>query len=392
MYRKKITSIVITSIAGLLLVFSIAGCSFMGLTIEPPSIHLKSEAKVETTVPAETSPAVPSADTSATAQEKPQLAEGKISEQEILANFDEAISKVAESVKPSVVNVKVQLTQQDAFGNLREGEGVGSGIIYSSDGYIITNNHVAADANAMTVTLNDGSEYTAKLIGADANTDIAVIKIEATGLKPAEFTAVSNVKVGQLAIAVGSPFGFQESVTVGVISAVGRDVAISYGSLPLIDLIQTDAAINPGNSGGALVNSAGQVLGVNTMIYSTTGSSSGIGFAIPSDTALDIADKLINSGDIKTPYLGIEMAENTTDINGVYIKTVIEGYPAQKAGIKPGDIITAVGDKTIETPLELVAQILRYNVGDSVTITLNRNGETIEANVVFVEKPENLNG
>ncbi len=378
MTKRGAKMTVLTLLISVVFVFSFAGCSFMGVTIEPPKIHLGNGNQTESTDVAQAPE---------TATESPQLEQKKESDQAILASFDEAISSVVEKVLPSVVNIKVKVDQQDIFGNVSEGEGVGSGVIYSSDGYIITNSHVASDAKELIVTLNDGQEYPASLVGADTVRDIAVIKVEASGLTPAEFTTLDDVKVGELAIAVGSPFGLQETVTVGVISAIGRDVPVSYEGLPMIDLIQTDAAINPGNSGGALVNTAGQVLGINSMIYSTSGSNAGIGFSIPSDTALNVADQIIRNGGTKIPYIGIEMGENTTDVKGVYIQNVMEGYPAQKAGIKAGDIITAFNGTVIETPFELVAQILRYEPGDSVKISINRDGKSIELDLVLTEKP-----
>ncbi len=376
MKKKSLKVLILTVLLSLVITFSFAGCSFMNSLKEQPKANEQSNASEQE-------------------QESGQLSEPQQPEessQDILSAFNNAVSNVADEVKPSVVNIKVTVEQQDIFGNLQEGEGVGSGVIYSSDGYIITNNHVAGSAKELVVTLNDGTEYPARLIGTDENTDIAVIKIEATDLIPAKFTSADSIKVGELAIAVGSPFGLQESVTVGVISAIGRDVAVSYDSLPLVDLIQTDAAINPGNSGGALVDSTGQVLGINTMIYSTSGSSAGIGFAIPSDTALNIAKQLIENGAAKTPFIGIEMGDNTTDIKGVYIESVTTGYPAQKAGIKAGDIITAFDGKAVESPFELVSQIIRHNVGDKVTISVNRNGESIEVSLVLAERPQQTNG
>ncbi len=277
--------------------------------------------------------------------------------------------------------------QQDYFGNQQEQEGVGSGVIYSSDGYIITNNHVAGNAREMFVTLSDGTEYPAKLIGADANTDIAVIKIEAQNLKPATFTSIENVKVGEIAIALGSPFGLQKSVTMGVISALGREISVSADTLPMVDLIQTDATINPGNSGGPLVNSEGQVIGINTMIYSTSGSSAGVGFSIPTDTATNIASQIIKYGKARLPVMGIEMGDNTTDTKGVFVKTVTGGYPAEKAGIKSGDIITELNGKKVETQYELFAQILRQNVGDSLSVKVYRQGSYLTFNVELQERP-----
>jgi len=304
-----------------------------------------------------------------------------------LAAFDEAISQLAQKVMPSIVNIRVKVMQKDYFGNQQEQEGVGSGVIYSSDGYIITNNHVAGNAMEMFVTLSDGTEYPAKLIGADANTDIAVIKIEVQNLKPAIFTSIENVKVGEIAIALGSPFGLQKSVTMGVISALGREIAVSADTMPMVDLIQTDATINPGNSGGPLVNSEGQVIGINTMIYSTSGSSAGVGFSIPTDTATNIASQIIKYGKARLPVMGIEMGDNTTDIKGVFVKTVTSGYPAEKAGIKSGDIITELNGKKVETQYELFAQILRQNVGDNLSVKVYRQGSYLTFNVELVERP-----
>jgi serine protease Do len=303
-----------------------------------------------------------------------------------LQAFDEAISQIAQKVMPSIVNIRVKVMQQDIFGNQQEQEGVGSGVIYSSDGYIITNNHVAGNAREMIVTLSDGIEYPAKLIGADKNTDIAVIKIEAQNLNPAVFTSIENVKVGEIAIALGSPFGLQKSVTMGVISALGREISVSADTLPMVDLIQTDATINPGNSGGPLVNSEGQVIGINTMIYSTSGSSAGVGFSIPTDTTTNIASQIIKYGKARLPVMGIEMRDNTTDIKGVFIKTVTSGDPAEKAGIKSGDIITELNGKAIETQYELFAQILRQNVGDKLSVKVYRQGSYLTFNVELIER------
>lgn len=353
-----------------LLILSVSGCSLVNSRL---SLNLHSTQ--------------PSANQVKPATNEPSnLQQRKYSDSEILSAFDEAISLVAEKVKPSIINLKVKFIQQDFFGNQREAEGVGSGIIYISDGYIITSNHVVDGSNEIIVTLINGKEYPAKIVGADENTDVAVIKIEPDkndNLSPAEFTSIEDTKVGELAIAIGSPFGLQETVTTGVVSALGRNIPVSYDSLPLVDLIQTDAAINPGNSGGALVNSAGQVIGVNTMIYSTSGANAGIGFAIPSDTALNIANQLIKYGKARIPFLGIEMDINKTDIEGVLVKTVTPSGPADKSGIKVGDIIISFDGEKVETPYKLFAQILRHNVGDTIKIELSRNGKIIEVEVTF---------
>ncbi len=374
MKKISLRVLILAVLVSLLITFSFMGCSLLS----SPEAQQKADEQSET---------------AGSGQESTKLSESQESAEinaDILSAFDNAVSGVADKVKPSVVNIKVTVDQRDIFGNVQEGNGVGSGVIYSSDGYIITNNHVAGNAKELVVTLNDGTEYPARLIGTDENTDIAVIKIDATGLVPAEFTPTDNIKVGEMAIAIGSPFGLQQTVTVGVVSAIGRDVAVSSDSLPMVDLIQTDAAINPGNSGGALVNSDGKVLGINSMIYSTSGSNAGIGFAIPGDTALNIAKQLIENGVAKTPFIGIEMGENTTDIKGVYIQSVTPGYPADKAGIKDGDIITAFDGTAVASPLDLVSEIITRNVGDQVTVSVNRNGQSVELILIIGEKPQQI--
>jgi len=305
----------------------------------------------------------------------------------LLEEFDKAINEVVEGITPSVVNIRVTIKVQDIFGQIQEEEGIGSGVIYTEDGYIITNNHVAGDAEKLMVTLYDGSNYPAELVGADENTDVAVIKIEADNLKNASFTSIDSAKVGDLVIAVGSPFGLQQTVTMGLISAKGRDISVSQETLPMVNLIQTDAAINQGNSGGPLVNSAGQVIGINTLIFSPSGASAGIGFAIPSDTVVNIAEQIIKFGKARIPFIGIEMEENKTDIIGVYIKNTTEGYPAEKAGIKSGDIITEFDGVEVQNPLELIAQILRRDVGDVVNIKIYRDGEYLNITLELVESP-----
>jgi S1-C subfamily serine protease len=304
-----------------------------------------------------------------------------------LEEFDNAVNEVAEEINSSVVNVMVTIKQYDIFGQEYLAEGLGSGVIYDDEGYIITNNHVAGEAEDILVTLYDGSEYPAELKGADENTDIAVIKIEADDLNAASFASIDTVKVGDFVIAVGSPFGLQQTVTTGVISAKGRDITVSPETLPMVNLVQTDAAINSGNSGGPLVNSAGQVIGINTIMLSPSGGSAGIGFAIPSDTVLNMAEQIIKFGRVKIPYIGVEMGENNTDIVGVYINDVPEGYPASEAGIRDGDIITKFDGVEVKTSYELFAQILKHNVGDEVGVEIYRDGDYFTLTLKLVENP-----
>lgn len=315
--------------------------------------------------------------------EKPKLEDKKTGGDVSLQGFNDAITKLVEEVTPSVVNIAVKVRNQD--GSISEG--VGSGVIYSEDGYIITNNHVAGAAQEIIVRTTDGKEYVAKLVGANKDTDIAVIKIDAKNLKKANFTSINNVKVGEIVIAIGSPFAIEQTVTMGVVSAIGREIAVSSDTMPMVDLIQTDTAINPGNSGGPLINIGGQVIGINTLIYSPSGTNAGIGFAIPSDTAINIASQIIKYGKAMIPYIGIEMGQNTTNIPGVLISVVQKGYPADKAGIKAGDILTKFDGEPVRTNFELLAQILRHNVGDSVQIDIYRNGSTINLSVTLVESP-----
>jgi len=307
----------------------------------------------------------------------------------LLEEFDNAVSRIVEEVKPMVVNIRVRAAQKNSQGDEVFAEGLGSGVIFTSDGYIITNNHVAGAADEIIVTLFDGREYPAELIAGDPNTDIAVIKIEAEGtLEAASFISIDDVKVGELVIAVGSPFGLQQTVTTGVISAKGRDITISPVTLPMVNLIQTDAAINQGNSGGPLINSSGQVIGINTLIFSPSGGSAGIGFSIPSDTAVNIAEQIINYGRARIPYIGIEMGGDIeTDVVGVYIVNTLEGYPAREAGIKTGDVIVKFDGVSVSTPFEIFAEILKRNVGQEVVIRIYRDGKYLTLSLILAEAP-----
>ena len=307
----------------------------------------------------------------------------------LLEEFDNAVSRIVEEVKPTVVNIRVRAAQKNSQGDEVFAEGLGSGVIFTSDGYIITNNHVAGAADEIIVTLFDGREYPAELIAGDPNTDIAVIKIEAEGtLEAASFISIDDVKVGELVIAVGSPFGLQQTVTTGVISAKGRDITLSPVTLPMVNLIQTDAAINQGNSGGPLINSSGQVIGINTLIFSPSGGSAGIGFSIPSDTAVNIAEQIINYGRARIPYIGIEMGGDIeTDVVGVYIVNTLEGYPAREAGIKTGDVIVKFDGVSVSTPFEIFAEILKRNVGQEVDIRIYRDGKYLTLSLILAEAP-----
>ena len=273
----------------------------------------------------------------------------------------------------------------EVVGNQAEGEG--SGVILSSDGLILTNNHVATGAGAngkLTVSFADGTTADATLIGADAVSDIAVIKAEGrTDLTPIELGSSSNLQVGQQVVAIGSPLGLAGTVTTGIVSSLNRPVSTSGeagNQNSVIDAIQTDAAINPGNSGGALVNTDGQLIGINTAIASLGGSSSGaqsgsigLGFAIPVDQAKRIADELATTGQATQAMIGVQVPSQD-DANGATVVEVTEGGPAEAAGIPQGAVITKVDDRVIESGDALIAAVRSHVPGDSVTITYTDGG------------------
>ncbi|HPL98707.1 MAG TPA: trypsin-like peptidase domain-containing protein [Bacillota bacterium] len=280
---------------------------------------------------------------------------------------------IAEKVSPSIVAISLKTRTRDFFGRIFEGQGTGSGIIIDKQGHIVTNNHVVEGADDIIVILHDGKELEATLIGRDSQTDLAVIKVDSDNLTVAELGDSSALKVGELAVAIGSPMGteYAGSVTAGIISGLNRTVSIGDDS---IKLIQTDAAINPGNSGGALVNSEGKVIGINTIKFAET-RVEGMGFAIPINEAKPIIEDLINNKKVLRPFLGIqgitiskEEAEEYKLIQGVYVRLVIPGSGAEAAGVRRGDIITKIDDKKVLTIEDLIAEIQKHKVGDTVKI------------------------
>lgn len=311
---------------------------------------------------------------------------------------DTPVIAIAKKSGPSIVGIKVNTLAETFFGSLQEASEEGSGIIYTQDGYIVTNYHVIESAikdgsSTITVTLpNSDESLEATIVGYDEPTDLAVIKIEKDGLIAAEFGKSSDLQVGDLAVAIGNPLGqeFAGSVTVGYISALNRKITTNGRTYKLI---QTDAAINPGNSGGALVNSQGQVIGINTVKIgsSLSGTSvEGLGFAIPSDDAVDIIQKLIKDKKIVRPYIGIsginvdKAVSKRNDIpEGVYVAQVLQNSPASKADIKKGDVIIGVEDKEIKTMEELNEIKNTKNVGDKLTLKIRRKNEDIQVTVTL---------
>lgn len=320
-----------------------------------------------------------------------------------LVNYSETGIGVAQKVLPSVVGIKVEYSVSSIFykGSSNTATAEGSGVIISEDGYILTNNHIinssssssyyeVGKANKITVYLyNDETEYEGTIIGTDEQTDLAVIKIDKTGLTAAELGDSDSVQVGEFAMAIGNPLGMQSSVSSGTISAVNRSVTsdnVTY------KLIQTDAAINSGNSGGALVNSQGQVIGINTLKMSGSGIE-GMGFAIPINSTKDIYSQLIQYNKVKRPYIGIsgrdldaETAKANNLVEGVYVLSVEEFSAAEKAGIKNGDVITQIDGKNIKTMDELNEIKNSHSIGDEITLKISRSGKEKEIKLTLQEQ------
>ncbi|WP_307596193.1 DegQ family serine endoprotease [Variovorax paradoxus] len=266
--------------------------------------------------------------------------------------------------------------------------GVGSGFILSADGYVMTNAHVIEDASEILVTLTDKREFKAKLIGADKRSDVAVVKIEATSLPVVKIGDISKLRVGEWVMAIGSPFGLENTVTAGIVSAKQRDTG------DLVPLIQTDVAINPGNSGGPLINLRGEVVGINSQIYSRSGGYMGISFSIPIDEAIRVSDQLRATGRVSRGLIGVTIGSVSKDVaesiglgkaRGALVSSVVPGSAADKAGVREGDIITKYGDKLIETPSDLSRSVASTKPGSRNTLTVFRNGSTRELSVTVAE-------
>lgn len=321
-----------------------------------------------------------------------------------LVGYSETGVGVASKVRPSIVGIEVEYSVNSIFyRNKSTATAAGSGIIISEDGYILTNNHIVnssstsyyyelGKANKVTVTLyNDSTKYDATIVGTDSQTDLAVIKIEKNGLKAAELGDSDAVQVGEFAMAIGNPLGLTDSVTAGIVSAVNREVSDQDGNSYVA--IQTDASINSGNSGGALVNSKGQVIGVNTLKLSGTGVE-GVGFAIPINSTKEIYEQLIQYNKVKRPYIGIggydldeQTAENNNLVVGIYIKTIEDFSAGEKAGLKIGDVIVEVDGTKVTKMDELNAIKNQKQIGDTLKLKVFREGKEKEITVTLQEQP-----
>lgn len=301
------------------------------------------------------------------------------------------VVRAAKEVGPAVVGITNKAVARDWFNNqVQVEQGVGSGVIFRSDGYIVTNYHVIAGAQEIVVSLPDERSFTGQVIGADELTDLAVVKIDANDLKVAEFGNSDDIMVGEPAIAIGNPMGleFQGSVTSGVISALNRTLDINERQLKLI---QTDAAINPGNSGGALVNADGKVIGINSAKLAANGVE-GMGFAIPINSVRAIVDELMSNGKVLRPYIGVGVFDKETAARqgyrlnaekGVYVEEITLNGPADKAGIRRGDLILEIDGKEINKVGELRAVILDHKAGDTIRVKIERDGSKNDVDVVL---------
>ena len=331
------------------------------------------------------------------------------------ASFDTDFTSAAEKTINGVVHIKstVMTTSRGQidpfelfFGNRGRSQqpqpqpkvGYGSGVIISSDGYIVTNNHVIDNSDEIEVSLNDNRKYKAKLIGTDPSTDIALLKIEEVELPYITFGNSDALKIGEWVLAVGNPFMLNSTVTAGIVSAKARSIGIignNTGQLGIESFIQTDAAVNPGNSGGALVNILGELVGINTAIFSQTGNFAGYSFAVPSSIVSKVVTDLKQYGTVQRAIMGITIEEIPTAVErgekidlheGVYVREVSSGSGAADAGIKSGDVIISINGVTVKTPAQLQEQVSRYRPGDKIKVGFNRNGKNEIVDVTLKNK------
>ena len=335
---------------------------------------------------------------------------------------DHNFVQIAKAVKPAVVNIFTTRTGKSPEGphampfddpffrrffgeeffkrfeapRERKERSLGSGVIVDSKGLIITNNHVVAKADEIKVYLSDKREFKAKLVGTDSKTDLAVLKVEAEGLHTIPWSDSDKLEVGEFVLAVGNPFGLTQTVTLGIVSAVGR---ASMGIAEYEDFIQTDAAINPGNSGGALVNARGELAGINTAIFSQSGGSMGIGFAVPANMVRSVLDQLIKSGKVVRGWLGVSIQELSPELakqfgvsepSGVLVSDVLEGSPAKKAGLERGDVIVEFDGKTVENPTQLRNAVAQTVIGKKAVVKFIRDKRARTVEVSIAEQPRQV--
>ncbi|MFZ5509167.1 MAG: Do family serine endopeptidase [Pseudomonadota bacterium] len=337
-------------------------------------------------------------------QEAPVVAD----EQHRIVSYSDAARKALPSVVHIYTSKEVRVPRHplfddpvfrhffgDRFGTeTQRSVGLGSGVVVSDQGFILTNNHVIEGMDDIEVALNDGRKFKAKVVGSDPDTDLAVLRINAGGKLPAiVLSPPESVRVGDVVLAIGNPFGVGQTVTMGIVSALGRS---HLGINTFENFIQTDAAINPGNSGGALVDTNGHLVGINTAIYSRTGGSLGIGFAIPISLARNVMEQIIQTGSVTRGWIGVEVQEITAELaqsfnlpasEGALIAGVMRGSPADKAGIRPGDILVAVNGRQVADPQVMLESIAALTPGQAARFRLWRAGKDYEVDVTIGRRP-----
>lgn len=339
---------------------------------------------------------------------------------DFLTRTGKALAEVAAAVRPAIVNISTSRTTKvhggmdpflddpffrrffgDQFRRQqqpkeRKSAGLGSGVIISPDGYIVTNYHVVKDADEIKVLLSDKREFTGQVIGSDPKTEISVVKIKAENLPTIPWGDSDRLQVGEVVVAVGNPFGLNQTVTMGIVSAIGR---ANVGIADYEDFIQTDAAINPGNSGGALVNASGELVGINTAIFSTTGGYQGIGFAIPSNMIKSIMDSLVKKGRVVRGWLGVSIQKITPELArqfglndeaGTLVSDVVENSPAEKAGLMRGDVVLEYDGKKTDEPFQFRNMVANSQPGEEHSVKLLRGGNPMTLKVVIGELPSEM--
>jgi len=299
-----------------------------------------------------------------------------------------SLNQIYKTATPGVVDITVTQTSSGGFGfGQQQSQAEGTGFVYDTKGDIVTAAHVVDGASSVKVKFKDGKTYTATVVGSDNSTDTAVVKVNAPGseLHPLTTGNSSSVQPGDEVVAIGSPFGLTETMTAGIVSAIGRTIT-APNQYSISGAIQTDAPINHGNSGGPLLDASGDVIGVNVQIDSESNGSEGVGFATPINTVKSVADTLISGGKVQHAYLGIQVGDAAND-GGAQVSCVVSGSPADNAGMKAGDVITAVGSTSITSADDLTAAVNSYKPSDKVTMTVDRNGSSKTLDVTFGNRP-----
>lgn len=379
MTHKKLTKLICAAVASATFLFG--GCTPVAET-ETPATTASEENKAPTT------------------EEKVMATPTASAARAVSSARNTPVVQVAKNVGPAVVGITNKALARDFFNRQIEMEGVGSGVIFRSDGYIVTNNHVIEGAREIIVSLADGSTINGTLVGADEMTDIAVVKVDAKNLPAANFGNSDEIMVGEPVVAIGNPMGLelQGTITVGVISALNRTVDVSYSDRRL-NLIQTDAAISPGNSGGALVNYESEVIGINSAKMAQT-EVEGIAFAIPSNIVQSVINEIMTKGYVSRPYLGVTIFDKPTaarygyQLNideGVYVFQVALNSPAGVAGLQRGDIILKIDDKEVNSVVDIRTDIAQRKIGDTVKLLIDRDGTQLTLDITLQEMPQSGN-